>query len=217
MGGFNQTPSRGLELLVPDDDGDPTTNEVVTMIPVTWYVPGTQRDFTLDLWWLRDQDDGENLKGLRVGFRKFGDSDEQGKEAEEAGWVSVNPDNKGFTTITGAGKRTIGTLYKNSKIPITFRVQTSEEIRTYGRVAGEIFFDVTPQPRFYGVTKYGESTYGRTSTKHGLQNPLATNVLFVNVLDPDTVKTMKDLGFVMPGEVKVTVEMSGDRSTARGR
>jgi len=217
VGGFNQTPSRGLELIVPDDDGDSTTNEVVRMIPVNWYVPGTQRDFSLDLWWLRDQDDGEDLKGCRIGLRSFGDSDERGQEISQANWVSVNPDNKGFTSMGGNNKRVIGTLYKNSKIPIVFRVQSPEEPRTNGRLAAEIYFDVAPQPRFYGVTKYGQSTYGRTSTSHGLQNPLGVFLVFINVLDMETVKSFKDLGFKLPGEEKVTVDLAGEKTSARGR
>lgn len=194
-----------------------TTDEVRTL-PIFWYEPTTTREIELDLWWHRGEEVGSALSGLRMGARAFGITDEEGTEAIQNGWTSVSVNGKSYGTLGLNTRYTIGDLGLNSLVPMNIRFTSSLNPRTYGRIALELFFDVAPATRFYGVERYGEGAYGARSSLAPFANPLQVVTLFAYILDSETIESLTLLGFEMPSvsrDEKVT--LAAEKVSARGR
>jgi hypothetical protein len=138
----------------------------VRTVPMLWYKVGTERLFSLEIWWGLENptDKTVTIPEVVLAAEMLGDNNEQGKEAVESGWLGVRFNGGGaYTTLDDVTTFSLGSFYQHEYKTVDFRLYIPPTPASVGMV----FFQLALSAGDGAATHYGARPLRRYAQEGG--------------------------------------------------
>ncbi|MFQ5863238.1 MAG: hypothetical protein ACE5IC_08985 [Candidatus Brocadiales bacterium] len=140
------------------------TDHEALVIPVNWYQKGTERTFSLDLWFSRLQI-AEPADDVRLSAFALGGDNRLGQEAVDNGYLEVKTsDQSGYTPLTTGTEFSIGPMWANNKKTLDFKLSMPTSAASVGLVFVGLRLEFL-RSVVYGSAPFGRAIFGEFRRK----------------------------------------------------